>query len=57
MRINAKGRVFMFVLYALLILVAVYLCKQKNLKDEVRVAGVVVICVVIALNLLWELIG
>lgn len=47
----------MFVLYALLILVAVYLCKQKNLKDEVRVAGVVVICVVIALNLLWELIG
>lgn len=47
----------MFVLYALLILVAVYLGKQKNLKDEVRVVGIVVICVVIALNLLWELIG
>lgn len=57
MRVNAKGRVFMFVLHALLILVAVYLGKQKNLKDEVRVVGIVVICVVIALNLLWELIG
>lgn len=47
----------MFVFYALLILVAVYLCKQKNLKDEVRVVGIVVVCVIIALNLLWELIG
>lgn len=57
MRTNAKGRVLMFVFYALLILVSVYLCKQKNLKDEVRVVGIVVVCVIIALNLLWELIG
>lgn len=45
----------MFILYALLILLSVYLVKSKSVKDEVRVGCFVLVIVVAVLTLLFNI--
>lgn len=45
----------MFVIYAFLILLAVYLVKSKSVKDEVKIGCFVIMAVVVILTVVFEI--